>query len=471
MKTFQKQVSLLLALLTLVLVCSTAVPIAKAAGLTIDAKHTVSFIARSKILVYCDSKLTTRGSADPYRKYNSYIDRDDEVFIIYQINANWLYVLYPAGSTKKRGYIRRSDVLPADSPTATVCAKTSATTYRYPGGASYGRIDKNDTVYKFGETNGYSALIYPISGGKYKLGFLTNNSYKSIVNTSYDPFGYFDGAVSNSVLKVRVTGWSIDYDARTQALDTHVYVNGAAGSGAWGIALGKANASRPDVGAVYKGCGNNHGIDFTFTVPEKYGGTTVTLYLYAISVGGGNNTLLGTKKVTVKGKNTSSAGKTFDYPMTNAQVKTTSNDWREYYAARPERPYHVGVDLTSASGDNNIYACATGTVAARGYNSANGNYVVLKHTINGSTVYSFYCHLKSYCVSKIGDPVSKGTKIGVMGDTGSGAKGAHLHFAFCSTLKEGSYYGYAPYFTGDKTTYGGCTYYNPHYVIKHQRLP
>lgn len=158
----------------------------------------------------------------------------------------------------------------------------------------------------------------------------------------------------------------------------------------------------------------------------------------------------------------------FVYPMQNAYV--CGNDWREYYSARPSRPYHAGIDIASSVGNSNIYATASGIVDRCGWNSANGNYVVIKHSINGGTVYSFYAHLSSYCVS-VGAYVDSSTKIGVMGNTGSGSAGAHLHFAFVDTSCAGNYYGYIPYFTGDKSTYSGVTFYNPHYIVQNNQLP
>jgi murein DD-endopeptidase MepM/ murein hydrolase activator NlpD len=110
-----------------------------------------------------------------------------------------------------------------------------------------------------------------------------------------------------------------------------------------------------------------------------------------------------------------------------------------------------------------------GTIAAAGWNSANGNYVVIKHNLNGQTVYSFYAHLSS--IIKRSGSVNTSTQIGVVGNTGSGSAGEHLHFAFVSAKWNGSYYGYGTYFTGNKTTYGGVTYYNPHYVIANKKLP
>ena len=150
------------------------------------------------------------------------------------------------------------------------------------------------------------------------------------------------------------------------------------------------------------------------------------------------------------------------------------NDWREYDSKRPSRPYPGGIDSASRTGDKNVYAAADGTVVKTGFNSANGNYVIIKHKLSGTTVYSFYAHLKSISASS-GKNISKGTKIGVFGNTGSGSAGTHLHFAITDKLSNnGGYYGYVGSFSGNKTTYPektGTTFYNPHYVIKYNKLP
>lgn len=169
---------------------------------------------------------------------------------------------------------------------------------------------------------------------------------------------------------------------------------------------------------------------------------------------------------------------TWAMPMKNAyHTWGNGNSWgkncKDYYGRSNanNRNYHIGVDLKSKS-DSNVYAAAGGTVAAVGYNRANGNYVIIQHTISKKTVYSFYAHLKSYCVKKNAS-VSQGTKIGVVGNSGSGAGSTvHLHFAIVNSLSSnGGYYGYATSFTGDKATYQKKTYYNPIYVINKGKLP
>jgi murein DD-endopeptidase MepM/ murein hydrolase activator NlpD len=159
----------------------------------------------------------------------------------------------------------------------------------------------------------------------------------------------------------------------------------------------------------------------------------------------------------------------FQWPLTNYYV--CGNDWSTYYRAK--NGDHLGLDIKSKTGDTNVYAFANGTVTQSGYNSANGNCVVIKHTISGKTVYSFYGHLKSRTVY-VGQKVSKGSKIGVIGNTGSSSTGVHLHFAI-STQNSCGTWGYTQNSTfsnnANSVSWKGYTYYNPYYVIKNGKLP
>jgi murein DD-endopeptidase MepM/ murein hydrolase activator NlpD len=166
---------------------------------------------------------------------------------------------------------------------------------------------------------------------------------------------------------------------------------------------------------------------------------------------------------------------TWQYPMANATCSWTSStnmSWGNYSysSSRPTRSYHVGIDLKSKTNDSYVYAAASGIVRKSGNNTANGNYVVIQHTIDQKTVYSFYAHLSTISVS-VNNNVTKGQKIGVWGSTGTSAVGTHLHFAIVSSLCEGNYVGYATSFSGDKTTYDSITFYNPVYVIEKGKLP
>lgn len=164
-------------------------------------------------------------------------------------------------------------------------------------------------------------------------------------------------------------------------------------------------------------------------------------------------------------------------PMDNAYCTWSSYSnmsWASYTSRSGDRDYHLGIDIYGTGGK--VYAAAAGKVVAcsTSASGANGRYIIIQHTISGKTVYSFYAHLASLKVST-GQSVSKGAQIGVAGGSGYGSSsyyGTHLHFAIVDTLwSGGGYYGYAPYFTGNKVTYSGVTYYNPVYVIKNGKLP
>ncbi|MDR1294010.1 MAG: S1 family peptidase [Bifidobacteriaceae bacterium] len=104
-------------------------------------------------------------------------------------------------------------------------------------------------------------------------------STTDVYATGRVPFGVQDGTAGGSGV-VSVSGWAIDPDAPTAALQVHVYVGGPAGVGE-GHAL-TANVSRPDVANAYPATGQNHGFFGTFAT--SYRGS-VPVYVYAIDAG------------------------------------------------------------------------------------------------------------------------------------------------------------------------------------------
>lgn len=212
------------------------------------------------------------------------------------------------------------------------------------------------------------------------------------------------------------------------------------------------------------------------------GGRTYYPTVYPISSGRYNNVsgvryklaLATTAPANTPVNNTSSG---WQMPMQNAYCTWKSKEnwsWATYTSRSGDRDYHLGLDIYGTGGT--VYAAASGKVVAASSSNkgANGRFIIIQHTLSGKTVYSFYAHLSSLNVS-VGQNVSKGAKIGVAGGSGNGsnsAYGTHLHFAVVDTLwTSGGYYGYAPYFTGNKVSYQGVTYYNPMYIVSNNRLP
>jgi murein DD-endopeptidase MepM/ murein hydrolase activator NlpD len=83
---------------------------------------------------------------------------------------------------------------------------------------------------------------------------------------------------------------------------------------------------------------------------------------------------------------------------------------------------HKGIDIARPS-DRTIKAADNGVIESAGWDGGYGNKVVINHQNGMKTTYA---HLDSISVS-VGQTVSRGAKIGIMGTTGQ-STGVHLHF-------------------------------------------
>ena len=95
-----------------------------------------------------------------------------------------------------------------------------------------------------------------------------------------------------------------------------------------------------------------------------------------------------------------------------------------YYGSRPDfGDFHLGIDIAGSIGDP-IYAAADGTVVKKGWGDSYGNQIILYHPSLG--IYTNYAHASQLLV-EVGQSVSAGQKIGLIGATGN-VTGPHLHF-------------------------------------------
>lgn len=90
-----------------------------------------------------------------------------------------------------------------------------------------------------------------------------------------------------------------------------------------------------------------------------------------------------------------------------------------------EKIKHNGVDLKGEIGEP-VTVVEDGEVVEADFDVTYGNYIKVKHEVNGDITYSKYGHLSKMGV-EVGDIVNKGDKIGEVGATGM-ATGPHLHF-------------------------------------------
>lgn len=100
--------------------------------------------------------------------------------------------------------------------------------------------------------------------------------------------------------------------------------------------------------------------------------------------------------------------------------KTSGYGWRIHPVKKTKR-FHYGVDYGCSKVA--VHALESGVVYKTGYDRSAGNYVYVKYARYGVAV--AYFHLSRISVRK-GQSVSRGTKVGVAGMSGS-STGVHLH--------------------------------------------
>ena len=87
-----------------------------------------------------------------------------------------------------------------------------------------------------------------------------------------------------------------------------------------------------------------------------------------------------------------------------------------------QESFHGGIDIAASYGED-VVAVHSGKVEKTGYDDSNGNYVILSH---GNDITSVYIHLSEITVNE-GEPIASGGIVGKVGATGL-ATGPHLHF-------------------------------------------
>lgn len=132
-------------------------------------------------------------------------------------------------------------------------------------------------------------------------------------------------------------------------------------------------------------------------------------------------------------------GGKFKWPTTSTRITSPYGDTSD--RTSPHKGVDIGAVKAGVSGDP-VYAAYDGKVVIAHrqseYYSTAGNYVMIYH---GNGLYTRYLHLDSLSVSA-GQQVTKGQKLGVMGNTGN-SFGAHLHF---DVMLNGSYVNPMTYF-------------------------
>lgn len=156
----------------------------------------------------------------------------------------------------------------------------------------------------------------------------------------------------------------------------------------------------------------------------------------------------------------------FQFPTANHWLYTPGAELKFFAPTAPDKPWisgsfgcvrddglrmHEGADIRSLQHDRRgeptdpVMATADGTVVyfnKRPSMSNYGNYIVIRHLIDGLEVYSLYAHLSAVRPDlKIGETVMAGETIGIMGRTSNAGTinkdRAHVHYELNVLVNDG----------------------------------
>lgn len=182
-----KKTRLFVFLMTLVMAVSaiTFLGIAASASANLpsfSSDASCEIIARSNIPVYRYSNLSTRGTSSPAKSYNASISAGD-VCYIYQWTPEYILISYPTSSGYRVGYVSTVSLLGTRYADEYVVSKGKVTTYRTPGGSSYGYTEANDGIWKLREEGSSTIIVYTARSGNraYKVAAVPTNLYNSTI--------------------------------------------------------------------------------------------------------------------------------------------------------------------------------------------------------------------------------------------------------------------------------------------------
>ena len=144
-----------------------------------------SAMAANKGYTISSGNTTVYSNAALTKKYGTIYGSDEVIIHSYDREKNrYVKVTYPTSKGSKTGYVHFSAIMTTSSAHA-YKAKSKTTTYRRPGGKTYGYISAGDRVVVLGERGSYTQVYYPVSGG-YKFAFVTNSDLNSkIIGDNY----------------------------------------------------------------------------------------------------------------------------------------------------------------------------------------------------------------------------------------------------------------------------------------------
>lgn len=155
---------------------------------------------------------------------NRYVDASTDLCRIVAISGNAVQVSYPISNGRRTAWFPLSQFMTSGTVTSCKTSTGRFTVYRRDSGsATIGSVYQNDTVYVLGSSAGRTQLIYPVSGGCWKMGFANAGDVQKFLgidipqpepspNTSTDIRFPLKGSITRSS-SVKTNGYYCDYKA------------------------------------------------------------------------------------------------------------------------------------------------------------------------------------------------------------------------------------------------------------------
>ena len=186
----KKALSMILVLVTLIsMVSVSAVSVSAASTSAYDILSTSKYAkvytlsSSGRTTPYTSKYLSTRGSVTYGKSSTAYIDnKTDELYLCDVGVTNgkyWAYVSYPIGSKRAYAYIPLSAISGNNGSHAkTTSSGKFYCSYRkgYSTSSSY-YVSKGETVYLLSTSGSQYQILYPISGGKWRIGWCSKSNY------------------------------------------------------------------------------------------------------------------------------------------------------------------------------------------------------------------------------------------------------------------------------------------------------
>lgn len=156
----------------------------------LNGSNRIAWKATAWTPVYAYSNLSARGNfanlnGSGVKTYGSAcIDAGDDCYI-YRMWDSVSIVYYPAGNNYRYAYVRTSDITKGYRYQTRNAFRAAAyvNTYRDSNlAASIGSIYANDTCYLLNRIGSSYQMIYPTSGGNYKIGWISARDYSRITS-------------------------------------------------------------------------------------------------------------------------------------------------------------------------------------------------------------------------------------------------------------------------------------------------